>query len=194
MASCAARSSTSFNGRPPSRYRKLKAVGMRRLEKAQWIEVYEALEKPLYNVVYRVIWDASASQDIVQEAFLRCWKKRAEIRADGFKALLFRTALNLALNQRRRDRLWRLVGLASADDASAPDGCEEPIPKSVRDAIDALPARLKEALLLTELAGMTYAEAGMTLGIKEGTVGSRRTRALAILRRRLDVEGGSDES
>lgn len=165
------------------------------LEKAQWVEVYAKLEKPLYNVVYRVIWDASGSQDIVQEAFLRCWKRRAEIRADGFKALLFRTALNLAINQRRRDKLWRLVGLASAEDGNAHgSGCEESVPARVRDAIDALPARLKEALLLTELAGMTYAEAALTLGIKEGTVGSRRTRALAILRQRLDVEGGSNES
>ena len=80
---------------------------MTSVDKAQWIDVYRRLEKPLYNVVYRVIWDSAESQDVVQEAFLRCWRRKEDIRADGFKALLYRTALNLASNRRRRVRLWR---------------------------------------------------------------------------------------
>jgi RNA polymerase sigma-70 factor (ECF subfamily) len=164
------------------------------LEKTQWVEHYERLEKPLYNVVYRVIWDASESQDIVQEAFLRCWKKRADIHADGFKALLFRTALNLAVSRRRRGKLWRFVGLSAAADETAQDlGHDATLSRSVRDAIGALPDPLRDALLLTEFAGMTYAEVAAVLGIREGTVGSRRARALAALRGRLRVdEGGCD--
>jgi DNA-directed RNA polymerase specialized sigma24 family protein len=48
---------------------------------------------------------------------------------------------------------------------------------------------MRDVLLLTELAGMTYPEIAAALGIAEGTVGSRRTRALALLRERLDVQG-----
>lgn len=163
------------------------------LEKAQWVEHYANLEKPLYNVVYRVIWDPSESQDIVQEAFLRCWQRRATIRADGFKALLFRTALNLAISRRRRDKLWRFVGLARAEDEDVHgNGYDGTLPRSVRDAIGALPDRLRRVLLLTEFAGMTYVEVAAALGIEEGTVGSRRTRALEMLRRRLRVEEERD--
>ncbi|HJR70490.1 MAG TPA: sigma factor-like helix-turn-helix DNA-binding protein [Gammaproteobacteria bacterium] len=36
---------------------------------------------------------------------------------------------------------------------------------------------------------MTYAEIAAALGVAEGTVGSRRTRALALLRERLKIEG-----
>ena len=160
------------------------------LDKADWVDCYRAWEKPLYNVVYRIVWDAAESQDVVQDAFLRCWQKRDRIRADGFKALIFKTALNLARSRRRRSKLWRLTGLHSADvelGADAGRGCL--VSKPLRDAIDKLPEHLKHALLLTEIAGMTYAEIAATLGIKEGTVGSRRTRALEILRRRLDPEG-----
>lgn len=156
------------------------------LEEAQWIAQYRSLEKPLYNVVYRVIWDAAESQDIVQEAFLRCWKRRAEIRADGFKALLFRTALNLAANRRRRSKLWRMVGLASVAEIADPRAPVEPLSRPVRDAFDALPKHLRHVVLLTEIAGMTYREIGIALGVQEGTVGSRRTRALALLRERLE--------
>jgi RNA polymerase sigma-70 factor (ECF subfamily) len=59
----------------------------------------------------------------------------------------------------------------------------------VRAALDSLPGPIENVLLLTELAGMTYAEVATALEIAEGTVGSRRTRALAMLRERLEAHG-----
>jgi RNA polymerase sigma factor (sigma-70 family) len=162
---------------------------MTSVDKAQWIDVYRRLEKPLYNVVYRVIWDATESQDVVQDAFLRCWRRKDDIRADGFKALLFRTALNLASNRRRRTRIWRMVGVAALDDVADEGTSSQALSKSVKEALEALPTMMRDVLLLTELAGMTYPEIATALGIAEGTVGSRRTRALALLRERLDVKG-----
>ena len=162
---------------------------MTSVDNAQWVETYRRLEKPLYNVVYRVIWDAAESQDVVQEAFLRCWRRKEDIRAEGFKALLFRTALNLASNRRRRTRLWGLVGLAAIEDVADERASSEPIGKPVRAALDSLPEPLRSVLLLTELAGMTYAEVAVALDIREGTVGSRRTRALAMLREQLEAHG-----
>jgi len=160
------------------------------VETAQWVEIYRALEKPLYNVVYRVIWDSAGSQDIVQETFLRCWRRKRDIRADGFKTLLFRTALNLASNRRRRDRLWRMTGLAFVAELADERADGDTILRPVREAFDALPEQMKHVLLLTEIAGMSYGEAATALGVEEGTVGSRRTRALALLRERLEGKGG----
>jgi RNA polymerase sigma-70 factor (ECF subfamily) len=162
---------------------------MTAVDNAQWIDVYRRLEKPLYNVVYRVIWDAAESQDVVQDAFLRCWRRRADIHAEGFRALLYRTALNLASNRRRRTRVWRLVGVAALENVADQSVAADALSKSMRDALDGLPVTLRDVLLLTELAGMTYPEVAATLGIAEGTVGSRKTRALALLRERLDVQG-----
>ena len=162
---------------------------MTSVDKAQWVDVYRRLEKPLYNVVYRVIFDAAESQDVVQEAFLRCWRRKEDIRAEGFKALLFRTALNLASNRRRRARIWRMVGIATIDDVADVSVAHEPIGGPLRAALESLPEALRNVLLLTELAGMTYTEIAATLGVAEGTVGSRRTRALALLRERLKIEG-----
>ncbi len=162
---------------------------MTSVDKAQWIDVYRRLEKPLYNVVYRVIWDATESQDVVQETFLRCWRRKDDIRADGFKALLFRTALNLASNRRRRTRVWRMVGVAELDEVADDSASTDALSKPVKEALESLPAMMRDVLLLTELAGMTYPEIATALGIAEGTVGSRRTRALALLRERLEVKG-----
>jgi RNA polymerase sigma factor (sigma-70 family) len=111
------------------------------------------------------------------------------VRADGFTALLYRTALNLASNRRRRARLWRMVGVATIEEVADDTESSEPLSTTVRAAFEALPDTLKRVVLLTEIAGMTYTEVAAALGIAEGTVGSRRTRALALLRARLDVQG-----
>ena len=110
-------------------------------EQARWVAMYAELEKPLYNVVYRMLWDAGESQDIVQEAFLRCWRKRTGIRPEGLKAVLYRAALNLAINRRRRLRLWRFVGVEAIDEEPTEARTDEAIPRHMREAVDALPHR-----------------------------------------------------
>jgi RNA polymerase sigma-70 factor (ECF subfamily) len=157
------------------------------------VALYAELEKPLYNVVYRTIWDAGESQDIVQESFLRCWRRRSQIRPEGLKAVLYRTALNLAINRRRRLKLWRFVGMEVAEIETSDDGKhDETIPRRIREAVDAVPDRYRSVLLLTEIAGMNYAEVAGTLGISEGTVGSRRSRALALVRKALEPEAADE--
>ena len=159
-------------------------------EEAQWIALYASLERRLFNVVYRILWDRAECQDVVQDAFLRCWRSRSRITPEALEPVLFRTALNLASNRRRSRRLWRFVGFADAPDAMPVTGdCGAILPRSVDTAIRAMPDRLRRVLLLTEIAGMSYAEVAKTLGIREGTVGSRRTRAVELLREALDIEG-----
>lgn len=162
---------------------------MTRVDDASWVELYRGLEKPLYNVVYRWLWDRMESQDVVQEAFLRCWRARDRIRAETFKAFVFRTALNLAANRRRRNKLWRLVSFDSLpNEPQDVRGGPSVVSPRIQRAIDELPDRLKRVLLLCELAGMSYGEVAAATGVKEGTVGSRRNRALALLRERLQPQ------
>ena len=159
------------------------------VDEASWVELYRELEKPLYNVVYRWLWDRMESQDVVQEAFLRCWRARGRIRAEGFKAFVYQTALNLAANRRRRKKLWRLVSFDSLPQ-EPPDDRDDAamLPRRMQRAIDELPEKLKRVLLLCELAGMSYGEVAAVTGVREGTVGSRRNRALALLRKRLQPQ------
>lgn len=162
---------------------------MNRLTERQWIELYTELEKDLYSAVYRWVWDAADAQDIVQEAFLRCWRIRHRVRHDGVRALLLKTALRLASNQRRRRRLWRMVGLDDAGESRAATVAPEVFPRAVQQAFDKLPESLRRVLVLSEVLGMSYAEIAAVTGVREGTVGSRRNRALASLRRDLEARG-----
>jgi len=160
------------------------------LDEAEWVEQYVKLERPLYNVVYRWVWDSAESQDIVQEAFLRCWRIRERVDPERLQALVFTTALRLASNQRRRRKLWRWVTLNDehlaedvADTAAGLAG------RHVRSALEELPDSLRRVLLLSELAGMSYKEIAAVMNIREGSVGSRRSRALSRLRQNLETRG-----
>ncbi len=161
------------------------------LDRAALERLYVKLEKPIYNVVYRWLWNASDAQEVTQEAFLRVWKVRDDVDLATVEPLLYRTAINLASNRRRSGRLWRWLGLDSASEAaSEAPGSEQLLEAAhsrqrVKAAIDALPENLRQVILLAEYSEMSYEEIGLTLGIPAGTVGSRRNTALARLAQQL---------
>jgi RNA polymerase sigma-70 factor (ECF subfamily) len=61
--------------------------------------LYVRLERPLYNVVHRRLWNAEDSMDVVQEAFVRLWNARDRILPETAEAFAWRTVLNLASNR-----------------------------------------------------------------------------------------------
>jgi RNA polymerase sigma-70 factor (ECF subfamily) len=158
--------------------------------------LYVKLEKPMFNVVYRWLWSAGEAQDVVQEAFLKVWSVRDAVDPATVEPLLYRTALNLASNRRRSWRLWRWVGLDAAGAEASPEATTEEAlagaetRRRVRAAIEALPERLRQVILLSEYSELSHQQIGAALGIPPGTVGSRRHAALAALSRELgEVEG-----
>jgi RNA polymerase sigma-70 factor (ECF subfamily) len=153
--------------------------------------LYARLEKPLYNVVYRWVWDADEARDVTQEAFMKLWQARARVDLSTVEPLLFRSALNLAANRRRARKLWGWLTLEPLREkpleGALPDEAldAERTRARVRAAIEALPAKLKAVVVLCELSGLSYAQVAETLKIPTGTVGSRRSLALAALEKAL---------
>ena len=175
-----------------------------RLDDAEIERLYLRLEKPLFNVVYRWLWQAEEAHDLVQEAFVRLFRMRDRIEPATVEALVYRIALNLARNRRRARRLWRWVALEAAPDAPAPaPGADEALSaeerrRAVRAAVDALPEKLRAVVTLCEPAHMSYQEAAAVIEIPAGTVASRRNAAMKRLEAALgplyaDPEEGDDD-
>jgi len=150
--------------------------------------LYAQLERPLYNVAYHLLWSAEDSQEVVQEAFLRVWRMRSRVRMQGVEPLLYRVVINLARSRLRSRRVWRWVSLRPLWNRPAGDPTPEQQLRQasqhvrLRRAVDGLPMELKEVILLCEYSSMSYKQVGDLLGIPEGTVGSRRHRAIDHLR------------
>jgi RNA polymerase sigma-70 factor (ECF subfamily) len=154
-------------------------------------QLYTRLEKRLFNVLYRWVWDPEEAHDLVQESFLRLWRMRSRVEVESIEPLIYRIATNLAANRRRSRKLWRLVTLeAVRSHSSRTPGAEAAIAaaqerQAVRDAIERLPDHQRRVILLCEYSGMTYNQIAEALKLAPGTVGSRRNAALKRLRREL---------
>jgi RNA polymerase sigma-70 factor (ECF subfamily) len=82
-----------------------------------------------------------------------------------------------------------MVGFSEPIEAELSADAAEPVSLPVRDALDSLPEPLKRVLVLSEIVGLSYDEIAQVLGVKAGTVGSRRHRAVAQLRSALESRG-----
>ena len=152
--------------------------------------LYVQHERGLYNVAYRYTWHAEDARDVVHDAFVRMWRKRDAIDWPRAVGLAYRTVLGLAANRRRANAIRAAFGLrVHAELAAAP--ADELLAAArddaaVRRGIDRLPEALRSVLVMCAFSELDYAAIGEVLGIPAGTVGSRRTTAIATIREELD--------
>ncbi len=149
--------------------------------------LYRAVERPLYNVVYRWLWNEADAMEVVQEAFLRLWRMRARVDPATARPLVYRIALNQASNRRRRRKVAEALRLSAplpAPDAESRTATEQ-TRLAVREAVERLPEKQRRVVVLTELSGLGYQQVAAILNIPVGTVASRRSSAMKTLKGRL---------
>jgi RNA polymerase sigma-70 factor, ECF subfamily len=154
----------------------------------------------LYRVAYSVMRNGAEAEDAVQEAFLRVLKHRnklGEIR--DVRVWLIRITWNVVLDRKRRGKT-RPENDDIADFArvlpSADRRVDEEIISSQEQArilalIDRLPAKERQALLLSAVEELTTAQIASALGTTESSVRSRIFRARRELSALLEKEGVS---
>jgi RNA polymerase sigma-70 factor (ECF subfamily) len=160
----------------------------------EWQALYVRLERPLYNLAYRYVWDPEEAQDTVHDAFLQLWARRRRIRSDTANRYLWTSVLNLSRKRRR----WRrtksfLHGEEALHDLAVSGSAESDVAASQEHrllyrAIDRLPEKLRSVLLLTEFGEMPHKSIAELLSVPAGTVASRRHLALQQLYSELRSE------
>lgn len=145
---------------------------------------------PLLNLAYRFCRDRGRAQDMAQEAFLRAYRSLGHWRREStFSTWLFALATNLYCSELRRIPV-RTVALDEAPEPpdlrpSAGGLEEESRDRAVRRAVDSLPPKYREAVLLFYFHEMDIPSAARSLDLPEGTVKARLSRAREMLRRKL---------
>ena len=149
----------------------------------------------LYAIAYRWVESVPDAEEVVQDAFLLLWRKRGRVHLVGDSALpwLIVTVKHLAAN-RRRARIRRMQHESTA--AREPrftddDDDHGEVADLLRRAFAALPPLDAQVARLCLVEDVTYAEAAERLGLTEGAVRNRLSRARARLRR--DLDDGADE-
>lgn len=145
---------------------------------------------PLINLAYRFCRDRSRAEDMAQEALLRAYRGLAKWRKDAaFSTWLFALATNLYCTELRRIP----AGLVSLEDIAEPHDArimqadleDRDRDHAIRRAVDALPPKYREALILFYFQEMDVPAAAKSLGVPEGTVKARLFRARQLLRSKL---------
>jgi len=140
------------------------------------------LEAPqLAAYVRRLVGDADAAMDIVQETFRVLVQQANRTHLQSPRAWLYAVARHLAAKSQRR---FRPLPLRDELPVAAPPEPDERI-QMMRQAIARLPPELREALELRLEHELSYQEIAFVLGIPLGTVRSRLHNAVRALRKRL---------
>lgn len=143
---------------------------------------YRRLEQPLFNVLYRQLWQREDCQDVIHDAYIRVWERRAKVDEATLDALIWTTALNLARNRLRWRRLWRHEPMDEDMLEAASPNEDFLATRRLRDALHQLPAVSRDVLLLAEFSGLRGHEIAALLGIPAGTVASRKYHAIERLK------------
>lgn len=151
-------------------------------------QIYGERRQGLFTLALAITRCPARAEDAVQEAFARLWKSPARPGGD-LVPYVFAAVRNAALDQVRRQDAAATGEPASIYNGLPPDPSSEAISaeehRLVREAVDALPAHEREAVVMRIYGGLAFEEMAQALGEPLQTVASRYRRALEKLGERI---------
>ena len=151
----------------------------------------------LYRVALRLTGSASDADDLVQETMLKAYRAWHQYQpgtnAKGWLLTILRHAFINEYRRRTRhpetvnlDAIEPFAVLEDRQGEDAPDRFfDKIVDAEVLRAIDALPEQFREAVVLSDVEGMSYEEVARILDVPIGTVKSRLFRARRLLQAKL---------
>jgi RNA polymerase sigma-70 factor (ECF subfamily) len=146
--------------------------------------IYERYRTGVYRFARLMTGSDATADDVTQEVFVTLMQTlpQYDIRRADLLTYLYGIARNVTRNRLRRERRFiPLDAAAGAADSRAGDPCAAASHSQeialLRRAIRQLPSRYREAIILCDVHGLSYAETARVLGVPVGTVRSRLSRA-----------------
>ncbi len=182
----------------PARDRELVAR-CREGDAAAFASLVSLHEHMVFNLAARLLGDGEEARDVAQEVFLQVYRRLGRFEGrSSLKTWIYRIVVNQCHNRRR---FWHRHGRDREDalderfmPSRAPgsrlpgpyeQACAHERARTVQRALLGLPFQQRSVLVLREVEGLSCEEVAAALGIPDGTVKSRLSRAREALRRRL---------
>jgi RNA polymerase sigma-70 factor (ECF subfamily) len=157
--------------------------------------LYDRMSSVAYGLALRVLGNADAAEDVVQDAFLRIWRRadRYEPARGAARAWVLRVVRNVAIDRlRTTDARQRAETRSHADAALVPvaEAPEETASRSersrtLRRALDDLPAEQRRAIEIAYFEGLSHSEIAERERMPLGTVKTRIRDGVLKLREKF---------
>lgn len=166
-------------------------------------ELLDQTAQPVYNLALRLTGNATDAEDLAQDSLMRAIRALPGFRGEsGLKTWVYRITVNTWKNRVRYEKrrgFWKTVSLGlftgEEGDEDPPFKSGEPPPDRgletaerealVQEALMELAEDSRTVIVLREIQGLSYEEMAQALGVPEGTVKSRLSRAREALQAEL---------
>ncbi len=174
-------------------------------KEAAYRELIRRYERPVYSLIYRMVRDATAAEDLAQDAFIKVLNHIDKYRPEfKFSSWLFKIANNIAIDHLRRRQIDTISmdGSPHATTASDVEATRFEIADQGENALDELASRelgsaievaiaslrpeYRNCIMLRHVEGRSYEEIAATLDLPLGTVKTYIHRARHQLRDALE--------
>jgi RNA polymerase sigma-70 factor, ECF subfamily len=163
-------------------------------------EIVQRYKNKIFNYVSRMTNDSPDAEDITQEVFIKAYVSIGAFRNDAsVDTWLYRIATNLVIDRFRRGKRAPQTISAFEDESHplhelpATERGSDPAVQAqltelqceVKRAVAALPPKLRSAVVMHDLEGLSYEEVAEAVGCPVGTVKSRLFNGRNLLKEKL---------
>jgi RNA polymerase sigma factor (sigma-70 family) len=147
------------------------------------------LEPMLMRFLRRSWPDGAEAADFRQETYIRVYEAARRKRPQPVRPFVFFIARNLVIDRLRRKNVIPIETMADGDWLAVADRAPAPEQrvaarqelKQLQAALDALPPRCRQAIILRRVHGYSQREVAQAMGIKEETVESQLVKGMRLI-------------
>jgi len=151
----------------------------------------------VYNLARWPLRDENDAKDVVQDAYLRAFRFFSSFRGEDSRSWLLTIVRNACYTWLRKARPNEVRSSFDEESHGQEGGGSNPEEnllretnaRSLKDALERLPAGLREAIVLRELEGLSYGQIAIVADIAVGPVMSRLSRGRRRLQESLRASG-----
>ncbi|WPP53104.1 RNA polymerase sigma factor [Catalinimonas niigatensis] len=147
---------------------------------------------PLCKTVYNITHDADSAEDIVQDVFMKVWRRKDQIDlSQSIKSYLFRSSINTALNYLEKNRKNISMEEVTPDPVQYSSNATEEslryqeVSQRIDLAVQSLPPKCRTVFALSRFEELSYAEIAGQLSISVKAVEKHMGKALKLMREHL---------
>jgi RNA polymerase sigma-70 factor (ECF subfamily) len=159
-----------------------------------FMELYAPVHGRLVRYIQTIVWNREDAKDIVSETLLKAYENFESVRLpESFIFYLFTIARRLAHKMERRNRWWGLYDHTHSEKMADPHNNADSRTEmnEFKRALNRLPQKQREAIILFEISGFSLAEIQKLQGGSISGVKSRLLRARNELGKMLEYQKSS---